>query len=462
MQDNLKPYPQYKESKVSWLGSIPIHWKVIRAKWLFNKMDRLTREEDDVITCFRDGIVTLRKLRRITGFTESLKEIGYQGIRKGDLVIHQMDAFAGAVGVSDSDGKGTPVYSVCVPSDKTSSTYYYASIVREMARSEYILSLSRGIRERSSDFRYATFKCQDLPFPSPEEQHQIARFLDWKSKQITKFINAKKRLIELLKGQKQVIINDAVTGKINVRTGKPYPKYKDSGVEWLGMVPQEWKQRYFFQSFREKNQKNIGNKVNNRLSLSYGKIIRKSIEATEGLLPMTFETYQIVNEGDIILRLTDLQNDHKSLRVGYVTERGIITSAYLCLSTLKDISPEFASIVLHSYDLRKVFYGMGGGVRQSIGFAELKRLPFIIPKEEEQIAILNWIKFNEELINRSILRFENEINLLQEYRTRLIADVVTGKVDVRNVSVPVNETDTVDEVADENDIEEIENPDVNE
>ena len=109
------PYNDYKPSGVEWLGDIPAHWSIERAKWLFEKMERPVREEDEVVTCFRDGVVTLRKNRRVLGFTESLKEIGYQGIRRGDLVIHAMDAFAGAIGVADADGKGTPVYSVCKP-----------------------------------------------------------------------------------------------------------------------------------------------------------------------------------------------------------------------------------------------------------------------------------------------------------------------------------------------------------
>ena len=116
MVAELKPYPDYKDSGVEWLGAVPAHWEMERGKWLFRKMDRPVREADEVVTCFRDGVVTLRKNRRVRGFTESLQEIGYQGIRRGDLVIHGMDAFAGAIGVADSDGKGTPVYLVCAPS----------------------------------------------------------------------------------------------------------------------------------------------------------------------------------------------------------------------------------------------------------------------------------------------------------------------------------------------------------
>ena len=115
MIDGLKPYRKMKDSGIEWLGKVPAHWTVKRAKWLFQRMERPVQEEDEVVTCFRDGVVTLRKNRRELGFTESLKEIGYQGIRAGDLVIHSMDAFAGAIGIADSDGKGTPVYSVCKP-----------------------------------------------------------------------------------------------------------------------------------------------------------------------------------------------------------------------------------------------------------------------------------------------------------------------------------------------------------
>ncbi|EJX09174.1 type I site-specific restriction-modification system, S subunit, partial [gut metagenome] len=116
-----------RDSGVKWIGMIPEHWDLLRAKNIFERQFRPVRDCDEVVTCFRDGQVTLRKNRRIEGFTESLKEIGYQGIRKGDLVIHQMDAFAGSIGVSDSDGKGTPVYICCLPKDsKNVNVYFYA------------------------------------------------------------------------------------------------------------------------------------------------------------------------------------------------------------------------------------------------------------------------------------------------------------------------------------------------
>ena len=236
MITELKPYSTYNSSGVEWLGDVPTHWKVKRPKVLFCKMTRPARASDEIVTCFRDGVVTLRKNRRLLGFTESLQEVGYQGVRKGDLVIHGMDAFAGSIGVSDADGKSTPVYSVCVPIGKHVNPYYYAYCVRDMARTGWIAALAKGIRERSTDFRFDVFGAQVIPFPTPREQTAIARFLDHTTSQIDRYIRAKQKLISLLEEQKQAIIHQAVTGQIDVRTGQPYPNYKPSGVEWFGEV----------------------------------------------------------------------------------------------------------------------------------------------------------------------------------------------------------------------------------
>lgn len=206
-----------KDSGVKWIGEIPAHWDLLRAKNIFERQFRPVRDCDEVVTCFRDGQVTLRKNRRVEGFTESLKEIGYQGIRKGDLVIHQMDAFAGSIGVSDSDGKGTPVYICCLPKDsKNVNVYFYAYLLREMARSGFIKSLYRGIRERSSDFRFDTFAVQWLPLVPIEEQQEIVTYIETKVANINQLCQAERSQIEKLKEYKQRLISDVVTGKVKV------------------------------------------------------------------------------------------------------------------------------------------------------------------------------------------------------------------------------------------------------
>ena len=231
---NLPPYPTYSPAGLNWLPEIPAHWRTERGKWLFKKMKRPVRGTDEVVTCFRDGVVTLRRNRRTEGFTESLQEIGYQGIRAGDLVVHAMDAFAGAIGVSDSDGKGTPVYSVCQLASNANS-HFYAHVLREMARSQWIVALATGIRERSTDFRYATLASQRLPLPPLPEQHAIARYLDHVDRRIQRYIDTKEKLIALLQEARQATIHRAVTRGLD-----PVVPLKPSGVDWLGDVPAHW------------------------------------------------------------------------------------------------------------------------------------------------------------------------------------------------------------------------------
>lgn len=429
-------YENYTLSPVPWIKQMPGHWGLVRGKNLYQKMQRPTSDTDEVVTCFRDGTVTLRKNRRTTGFTESLKEIGYQGIRKGDLVIHVMDAFAGSIGVSDSDGKGTPVYSVC-QAKGNSNNQYYALLLREMARSGYIQSLYRGIRERSSDFRFEVFAAQFYPVPPREEQDQIVRFLDWKVSSINKLIRIRKRRIEELEAIKRSSIGYLVMGQ-----AQSIPQ-RGTAVSWVKTIPAHWNEKSLIQVAEEQQIKNAGMVEDNLLSLSYGKIINKDIKTTDGLLPSSFEGYQIVHDGNIILRLTDLQNDHKSLRTGLVTQTGIITSAYTCLNVRHNILPEYLQLQLHVADLCKVFYGMGGGVRQSIGFKEIRKLVIAIPPVEEQQHILDSVHSIEKPINCAIQNSRDIIAGLEDLKMRLISDTVTGKIDVRGIEIP--EYEFVDE-----------------
>jgi len=211
-----KPHPAYKDSGVPWLGQVPEHWEVRRSKWLFCQVTRPIAQSDEVVTCFRDGTVTLRKNRRLRGFTEALKELGYQGVRRGDLVIHAMDAFAGSIGVSDSDGKCSPVYVVC-QAGPIAYVHYYAHILREMARRGWITALARGIRERSTDFRFQEFAGQLLPLPPLHEQAAIVEYLDAQTAKLDTAIAAARREIELLREYRERLIADVVTGKVDVR-----------------------------------------------------------------------------------------------------------------------------------------------------------------------------------------------------------------------------------------------------
>jgi len=210
---------------------------------------------------------------------------------------------------------------------------------------------------------------------------------------------------------------------------KPYSTYKDSGIEWVGAIPQHWSARPLFALFKERDVVNEGNQEDNVLSLSYGRIIRRDVESNFGLLPESFETYNIVEPLDIVLRLTDLQNDKRSLRCGLVKERGIITSAYLTLESKGGVDSEYMFLLLHNYDIWKVFYGMGGGVRQSIKFDDLKRLPMLEPPLEEQMAIKKFLNGKMRQINDLIAKKERMIELLKEERTTIVNQAVTQGLD---------------------------------
>ena len=203
-----------------------------------------------------------------------------------------------------------------------------------------------------------------------------------------------------------------------------YERYKQSGVEWLGAVPEHWSTLPLLAVGRERDERNTGMAESNLLSLSYGRIIRKDINTNEGLLPESFETYQIVHPGDIIFRLTDLQNDKRSLRTAIVEERGIITSAYLALKPLS-ANPQFLNYLFRAYDLRKVFYAMGGGVRQSMNYEDVKRMEMLLPPMDEQFAIAGFLDLETTKIDALIQEQRRLIVLLKEKRQAVISHTVT-------------------------------------
>lgn len=205
---------------------------------------------------------------------------------------------------------------------------------------------------------------------------------------------------------------------------------KDSGVEWLESIPETWNLLQLGSLFSEHKHKNIGMQSSNLLSLSYGNIIRKNINATDGLLPESFEGYNVIDAGDIVLRLTDLQNDQRSLRVGLCGENGIITSAYTTLRRRNDaISSKYFYYLLHSYDVRKGFYGMGAGVRQGLNYAGVRKIMLAVPSEREQTAIAECLDQKIAQVDALIANVQAQIEKLKAYKQSLITVVVTKGLD---------------------------------
>ena len=222
-----------------------------------------------------------------------------------------------------------------------------------------------------------------------------------------------------------------------------YPAYKESGVEWLGQIPETWEIVPLFPYMEEQDIKAIGQGITDVLSLSYGNLILRDVENNFGLRPESFDTYQVIKPGNIILRLTDLQNDHKSLRVGLAKQLGIITSAYVNLKIKSQFEPQFVYYLLHCYDLLKVFYGLGGGVRQSMKYNDLKHLPLCLPPLSEQRAIAAFLDRETARIDTLIAKQQRMIELLKERRSALITAAVTGKIDVRAAGAAREEEEAI-------------------
>ena len=207
-----------------------------------------------------------------------------------------------------------------------------------------------------------------------------------------------------------------------------YPQYKNTEIPWMQRIPSSWQLLPFFSRFFERKESNKGMKSENLLSLSYGRIVRKDITTLEGLLPASFETYQVVHPGDIVFRLTDLQNDKRSLRSAIVNEKGIITSAYLAVSA-KDFNPSFSNYLFRAYDLMKVFYSMGGGLRQSMKYDDMKWLQIVCPSINEQTQIARFLDHETAKIDALIREQARLIKLLHEKRQAVISHAVTKGLD---------------------------------
>lgn len=435
MNGGLRPYPAYRESGLPWLESVPAHWDVRRAKWLFRRMERPVREHDEMVTCFRDGIVTLRRNRRLQGFTESLKEIGYQGIRRGDLVIHGMDAFAGAVGVADSDGKGTPVYAVCEPLGGANA-HYYAYVVREMARSQWILALAKGIRERSSDFRFERFATQFLPYPSVDEQAAVVRYLDHIDRRIRRHIRARRKRLVLLEEQWRALVLHAMTHGISGRVCG-----RSTGSEWFPEMPAHlellplrrliWSAvdgPHFSPSYVDEGVPFLSARNVRADCWSLGDVKYISdedyAEFSKRVKPQPGDVLYTKGGTTGIARVVDLDFDFQ---------------VWVHIAVLKvrkaRVSPAFLAAALNSpkcYEQAQLF--TRGATNQDLGLGRMKAIVIPVPPLDEQKRIVDKLASDLQDYSRLKATTRREIDLLREFRTRLVSDLVTGRYDVREVA----------------------------
>lgn len=415
------------DSGIPWVGLIPDHWRVKRAKYLFSLAKRPPRATDGIVTAFRDGQVTLRANRRTDGFTNATKEVGYQGVRKGDLVIHAMDAFAGAIGVSDSDGKCTPVYSCCVPNNEATSEFY-ALCVRTMSTTGYIESLGKGIRERSTDFRWTTFAEQLLPLPPREEQEAIVAHLDRATTRTDALVDKKTRFIKLLREKRQALITHAVTKGLDA--GVPM---KDSGVEWLGKVPAHWdvgRGNAILVECRSKNDPLVSEYYLS-LMANVGIIPYEEKGDVGNKKPEDLTKCKLVSPGDFVIN----SMNYAIGSYGVSRYSGVCSPVYVVMRHIEEAAdPKFIDLILSNSSYQNYAQSFGTGIldhRRAIGWDEIKAIRIPLPPLAEQSEIAEWAIKQRDRVDMLIAKTEHSIALLREHRTALITAAVTGKIDLR-------------------------------
>lgn len=432
----MERYREYKESGVYYIPQIPSEWNVLKGKILFKQEKRPVNKEDEIVTCFRDGEVTLRKNRRLEGFTNSLKEIGYQGIRKGDLVIHNMDAFAGAIGVSDSDGKGTPVYAVCTPIREDANQFYYCYLLRFLAKTGFIQSLAKGIRERSTDFRYGDFKELLLPVPSRAEQDAIVRYLDSATSEIDKAIAMQQKMIDLLNERKQIIIQNAVTKGLDENV-----EMKESGVEFVNEIPHNWPTRRLkFSAWIRARLGWKGLKASEYVENGYPFLSAFNIENDH----MKWNNLNFINKyrydespeiklkvGDLLL-VKDGAGIGKCARIdklpyGESTANGSL--AVITSYDMLDYRYLYYFMVSKSFKDHTELLINGMGVPHFTQ-GEMKKIVMPVPPQAEQQQIVTYLDGEMEKFDSAITNCQRQITLLQERKQIIINEVVTGKVRV--------------------------------
>ncbi|MDD4494968.1 MAG: restriction endonuclease subunit S [Eubacteriales bacterium] len=445
----LPKYPLCKPAASQFPRTIPTHWRELRLSQAYGFRNDPNHVNEELLSVYLNkGVVKYSSTsqKQVHKPSEDLSK--YQLVLPDDFVLNNQQAWRGSVGVSKWRGIISPAYYVLAPRYAYNSDYMNY-MVRDGAVIDQFVIASRGVGSIQRQIYTPHLKRTVLSIPPRDEQDKIVRFLDWKTSEMAHFIKEKRREISLLEELKNSLICVSV-----IHGTRPSSHQKDCSVDWIHTIPAHWDEVMLFQCAAEQGISNKTVHHQNLLSLSYGKIVNKDINATEGLLPSSFDTYQIVHDGNVILRLTDLQNDHKSLRVGLSTQTGIITSAYTCLKARDNILPEYLYYLLHAYDVSKVFYGMGGGVRQSIGYADIRRMVIPLPPLDEQQEIVDYCREQQLKIEQMIAGIKDEIALVQELRTKTISDVVTGKVDVRDVEIPQYEPEADDSIDDEDESDE--------
>lgn len=434
--DNLKPYSNYKDSGFFWLGNIPIHWKLERLDRLFNLRNETPLATDERVTAYLDGRVTFRSNvgQKIKGV---IKEAGWQRIHEGDFAISGMNAHIGGMGVSDSTGKCSPIYLVLEPKPNTNA-FFISRCVRYLAQIGLLKSLVNTIRFNSADFKRDDLKKFWVWIPTYEEQADISIYIKHMENLTRRYIQSKQQQIRMLNSQKQTIIQNAVLGRLD----KPVRR-KPSNIQWVEEVPEHWDIISNRRLFRENTRmERDGTELRFSLSQRDGLIVTSEMKE-RSLIAATHENFKVCLPGDLIL------NRFKAhLGVFFAAwARGIVTYHYGVFEPLVELRTKYFEYLFHTMPYRTIYAGASNGMTvglQNLSNQNFYKIKSILPPLDEQDQILAYIEEHTSTINAAQKVIQEQINAVKEYHSRLISDVVTGKIDVRDAAKNLPEIETLE------------------
>jgi type I restriction enzyme S subunit len=445
---DLKPYSAMKDSCVEWLGEVPQHWEVRRGKWIFRHRKQINADgaEANVLSLTLRGVVN-----NDPDNPEGLvpKDYAtYQLFRKGDLVFKLIDLEnlrTSRVGLVHEDGIMSSAYVRLVSQVDLEIRYFYQQYFDLYQRGVYN-QLGAGVR---STLGPSDLLELSILVPSMDEQAAIVRYLDQVDRRVRRLTRAKRKLIALLTEQKQAIIHRAVTRGLD-----PDVPLQDSGVEWLGEVPEHWEVRRSKQTFTQRKELARPDDIQLSATQAYGVIAQDEYERRVGRkivkVFLHLEKRRHVEVDDFVISMRSFQG---GLERAWVS--GCIRSSYVVLRPITEVDVGFFSYLFKSRGYIGALQSTADFIRdgQDLNFANFCGVDLPVPPLEEQRRIADALREALEDANRVMERAEREINLLAEYRTRLIADVVTGKLDVRDAAAALPDVDPLTEPDDTDDLD---------
>ena len=407
-------------SGVQWIGQIPTTWQMGRIGGLYLLRNEKVSDRDyPPLSVTNKGIVPQLETAAKSNAHDDRKKV-----MVGDFAINSRSNRRGSCGISPYEGSVSLINTILAPKAEMHPKYY-DWLFHTIQFGDEFYKWGHGIVDDLWTTGWQDMKRILIPLPPLAEQRTIATYLDSRCAEIDAIAADIQSQIDVLEQYRRSIITEAVTNGLN-----PDAEMRDSGIEYVGFVPAHWSQHPLYYYFGERKNKNVLGLETNLLSLSYGRIVRRDIDSSDGLLPQSFNTYNIIEAGDIIIRPTDLQNDKRSLRTGLSREHGIITSAYIAMKPLKRINVAYFHYLLHAFDVMKVFYNMGNGVRQGLNFSEFSRLMVLEPPIDEQDTIVSELDAKCAEIDAIIEDKKKQLAVIEEYKKSLIFEYVTGKKEV--------------------------------